>query len=266
MSVINNYYLFHMIKNYILLFFLLSLSISCSQKQKEHESPNDNDSAYKGFSAVKHNASITDLQDNWNTNELILSAETKEYSLFSPDPDEYSYGNHITLNPDQTFKSFYTADCGNGCFTSSAGKYKIIDKNYICFYLETITKSGDCSGNFQPNRDLGLYYYYQKDKVFYLLKSKGSLEQDKKNIRYRDLIIAKRVEIEKFYENRNRLNSFMFNWKPTQYTDETPIVAFCMAENKIKNYELLYYDKGNSYSTKAIALVKMKQVRKNFSG
>jgi hypothetical protein len=104
---------------------------------------------------------------------------------------------------------------------------------------------------------LGLFYYYKKDKVFYLLKSSGSLEQDKKNVHYRDLIIAKRAEIEKFYENRDRSNSFMFNWKPTEYTDETPIVAFCMAENKIKNYELLYYDKGNSYSTKAIALVKV---------
>jgi hypothetical protein len=241
----------------IFLLSLLSLTISCSQKQKEHDSPNDNDSAYKGFSAVKHNASITDLQGIWNVNELILSDETREYLLFSPDTDEYSYGNHIKLNPDQTFECFYTADCGNGCFTSSAGKYKIIDKNYICFYLETITKSGDCSENFQPNRDLGLFYYYKKDKVFYLLKSSGNLEQDKKNVHYRDLIIAKRGEIEKFYENRDRSNSFMFNWKPTEYTDETPIVAFCMAENKIKNYEFLYYDKGNSYSTKAIALVKV---------
>jgi hypothetical protein len=66
----------------IFLLSLLSLTISCSQKQKEHESPNDNDSAYKGFSAVKHNASITDLQGTWNTNELILSDVTKDYSLF----------------------------------------------------------------------------------------------------------------------------------------------------------------------------------------
>jgi hypothetical protein len=90
----------------IFLLSLLSLTISCSQKQKEHQNPNDNDSAYKGFSAVKHNASITDLQGIWNVNELILSDETREYLLFSPDPDEYSYGNHIKLNPDQTFECF----------------------------------------------------------------------------------------------------------------------------------------------------------------
>ena len=240
----------------ILLLLLTGLIISCTQKQNIPESLGYK-SFYKGFNEVKHDSSITDLRGNWNANELILSDETKEYFLFPQAPDGYNIGNHITLNPDQTFTSFYSAECGNDCFTNSKGKYKIIDKNYICFYLEKITKSSDCSGSSTPNRDLGLYYYYKKDKMFCLLKSSGNLTQDKNNVIYRNLIIAKRAEIEKFYKNHGSLNHFMFDWKRTNYTDETPIVAFCMAESKIKNYELLYYDKGDRYSTMAIALVKV---------
>lgn len=248
-----------MIKN-IFLLLLLSMIISCSQKQNNPENPDaepDSKSNYKGFEWAKQNAMLSELQGTWISNELLLSDETKEYFLLRKSPDGYNFGNHITLNPDQTFTSFYTAECGNDCFTTSTGKYKIIDQNYICFYLEKITKSGDCSESTEPDKDLGMYYYYKKDKMFCLLKSNGNLEQDKKNVNYRDLITAKRTEIEKFYKNRTNSNRFMFDWKPISYTEGKQIAAFCMDENKIKNYEFLYYDKGNSYSTKGIALVRV---------
>lgn len=231
----------------IFLLLLFSLNIGCSQKQ----------SNYAGFDVATHNSSITELQGWWRTNSLITSAETKEYSLIPKNPDGDNYGNNISLNADQTFVSGYSADCGNDCFTTTKGKYKIIDKNYICFYLESISRSGDCSGNSQPNQDLGLYYYYKKDNNFYLSRSSGNLEQDQKNVHYRDLIIVKRQEVEKFYKNWSGANYFMFNWKLIGLTDEKEIVAYCMAENQIKNYEMLYYDKGNMYCTKAMALVKV---------
>ncbi|MTH16583.1 hypothetical protein [Flavobacterium sp. LC2016-01] len=239
------------------LLLLFCLAISCMKKQKEFENFTDKGSSYQGFDAVKHNPKITDLEGTWSISELIESVETKEYWLYPNNGEQIRSGNYISLHPDQTFVSGYTAFCGNDCFTNTKGKYKIIDKNYICFYLEKITKSGDCSGNFTPNRDLGLYYYYKKDSIFCLLKSNGNLEQDKKNVQYRDLVTAKRAEVQKFYRS-DSYNSSMFNWKRTDYTDEIAIVAFCMAENKIKNYELLYYDKGDRYCTMAMALVKIK--------
>lgn len=233
--------------------------MSCSKKQNDlvDYNPIEAESNYKGFNAVKHDASVTDLYGTWNTNELLLSDQTKEYFLFPQNAADYNFGNHLKLNPNQTFESFYTAECGNDCFTTSKGKYKIIDQNYICFYLEKITRSGDCSGNTEPDKDLGLYYYYKKDSIFGLLKSSGNLEQDKKGVYYRDLIIAKRAQIEKFYKDHGNLNRSMFDWKRTNNTDERAVVAFCMAQNKIKNYELLHYDKGGRYSTMALGLVKV---------
>ncbi|RZJ48450.1 MAG: hypothetical protein EOO44_21085, partial [Flavobacterium sp.] len=243
----------------IFLLFLSIMIMSCSKKQNDliDYNPIEAESNYKGFNAVKHDVSISDLYGTWNTNELLLSDQTKEYFLFRQNAADYNFGNHLKLNPNQTFESFYTAECGNDCFTTSKGKYKIIDQNYICFYLEEISRSGDCSGNTKPDKDLGLYYYYKKDSIYGLQKSSGNLEQDKKGVYYRDLIIAKRAEIEKFYKDHGNLNRSMFDWKRTNNTDETAVVAFCMAQNKIKNYELLYYDKGSRYCTVAIGLVKV---------
>jgi len=227
--------------------FLLLLSVltsSCAQKQ----------SNYKGFDAATHNSQIKSLEGKWKINMLIANSETKEYILRKQSPDRFdNYGFNISLNTDQTFVSDYSAECGNDCFTTTKGKYKIINENYICFYLQDIERNGDCSGNEQPNKDLGLYYYYKEENGFHLLKSSGTLEQDQKNRHYRDLIVAKSEEIAEF--DKKRPNPFMFNWKATQIKDENQLVAFCMAENQIDDYEVLYSYKVST--TRNVILVKI---------
>jgi|GEM_PF-735770 len=231
----------------IFLLFLFALTSSCAQKQ----------SNYEGFDLVTHSSQINSLLGKWRINELISNPETKEFILKNQSPDRFeNYGNNVVFNTDQTFISSYSAECGNDCFTTTKGKYKIINENYICFYLEDIERNGDCSGNSKPNKDLGLYYYYKEENGFRLLKSEGSLEQDQKNKQYLDMIIAKRKEINEFYY-RDGQNQIMYNWKQTNLKDEKEIVAFCMAENKIKDYEILFSYSGNVYSRLNVILVKV---------
>lgn len=231
----------------ILLLLLFVITNSCAQKQNN----------YNGFDIAMHNSKINVLQGKWRINELISNAETKEYILTPQSSDKFNnYGNNISLNTDQTFVSGYSAECGNDCFTTTKGKYKIIDENYICFYLDEILRSGECSGNSKPNKDLGLYYFYKTENGFRLLKSVGNLEQDKKNVFYYDLIVSKRKEIDEFYY-RNGQNQSIYNWKQTNLKDEKEIVAFCMKENKIQDYEILFSYKGDIYSRLNIILVKI---------
>lgn len=231
----------------ILLLLLFVITNSCAQKQNN----------YNGFDVVLHNSKINVLQGKWRINELILNAETKEYILTPQSSDKFNnYGNNISLNTDQTFVSGYSAECGNDCFTTTKGKYKIIDENYICFYLEEIIRNGECSGNSKPKKDLGLYYFYKTENGFRLLRSVGNLEQDKKNVFYYDLIVSKRKEIDGFYY-RNGQNQSIYNWKQTNLKDEKEIVAFCMKENKIQDYEILFSYKGDIYSRLNIILVKI---------
>lgn len=213
----------------ISLMLLFVLTNSCAQKQ----------SNYAGFEKITHDSQITILKGKWRISALIANSEAKEYLLSPQSPNRYeNYGNNISINPDQTFISGYIAECGNDCFTTTKGKYKILDENYICFYIEEIIQSGECSENSKPNKDLGLYYYYKTEKGFRLVRSSGNLEQDKKNVNYYNLIVAKKKEVEEFYY-RDGENQLIYNWKQTNLKDEKEVVAFCMTENKIKEYEIL---------------------------
>lgn len=212
-----------------LLIVLLFLTNTCfGQKQVN----------YVGFDLAVHNPKITDYQGKWGINTLITNKETQEYILNRKSSEPRSiYGNNITINPDGTFVSGYSAPCGNDCFTSTTGKYKIIDENYICFYLENINHFGECSGNSEPNEDLGLFRIYKNENNLTLLRSDGNPESDKKNLQYIDLLTSKYQAIFEYAE----IDSFM-NWETTKRSlsrkEET--AAFCMAQNQIKDYEFLY--------------------------
>jgi hypothetical protein len=195
---------------------------------------------YKGFESSVHHPEIAVLQGTWKIDMLITNAFAAEYNFHQQDTNGYQYGNKITLNADQTFVSYYSAPCKQDCFTTSIGKYKLIDENYICFFLEKITRFGRCQGDEKPEEDLGLYYFQKTENgSFNFLKSAGSLEQDKKNAFYRELILAKMVEMQQFGDLRPPSN-LLFSWQQTSSEDENGILAFCMSENQIKNYEILY--------------------------
>ena len=240
----------HILKEHIvakniacLLFFILTHAYS--QKQNN----------YNGFEAIIHNSQITNLPGKWRINHLITNSETKEFTLTPQSSDKFdNYGNNISLNSDQTFISAYSADCGNDCFTTTFGKYKIIDENYICFYLEKIQHHGDCKGNSEPNKDLGIYYFYKNNNGFNLIKSSGNLERDKLNVQYRDMIITQCADFQNYdyYYGAN----FLYKWKLTNLKDENEIVAYCMNENQIQEYQFLYAKITDDYRASWVALVK----------
>lgn len=208
----------------LLLIFVSIIATGCAQKQTN----------YDGFQAVSNDPNITALQGKWRINELIANAGTKEYVLSPQSPRMYeNYGNNIAINPDQSFSSSYSAECGNDCFTTTSGKYKIIDGNYICFYLEGISRHGDCSGNESPNADLGLYYFKKFGSIYRLVKSVGKLEQDEKNALYWDLIEEAYAK-EWRYINLLQLKSVAYN------STEAEVVASCLHENKIDDYKIVH--------------------------
>jgi hypothetical protein len=145
----------------LFIFILFGLSNCYSQNQPY----------YTGFENAVNNDTITTLLGSWRISHLIIDAETREYGLSPQSPNMFeNYGNNISINPNGTFVSNYSAKCGNDCFTNTKGKYKIINDHYICFYLEEIIRSGDCSGNSKLNKDLGLFYYFKENNDFRLLK------------------------------------------------------------------------------------------------
>lgn len=222
-------------KNKCLIICILILC-SCSKSQIN----------YPGFESVVHHPEIDDLTGSWRINNLITNSETKEYFLYPQNQDPYqNYGNNITLKPDGVFISGYSAECGNDCFTTTLGKYKRIDENYICFFLEKITQTGDCIGENEPKKDLGKYYVYNGTNQKVLLKSTGDLEMDRKAAKNIWLVNSKSREISQYHG--------LLQWMDTELPEEESI-AFCLKENGIDVYEVIYSRK-NDYSNETIFLI-----------
>jgi hypothetical protein len=172
------------------------------------------------------------LVGKWKINFLLdNNYPPDEYVLLPTKPDTlgYEFGSILILKPDGTFNSYSIPGCGQDRFPPSTyGKYTIIDENYINFFLEKKYKEHETL----INKDFGKYYYYQKDDGFRFIKSSGNLERDKHVVYYRDLLSTKDKEI-KEYEN-------VLDWKQTKIKDEKEVVSFCLAENQIENFEILY--------------------------
>ncbi|HEX8561914.1 MAG TPA: hypothetical protein VF676_02935 [Flavobacterium sp.] len=189
------------------------------------------------FNTTVHNPEITYLHGTWRITSLIVDKSTKEYTLSGVDPSQrFSYGNSISFKPDGSFVSRYSARCGNDCFTTSVGKYKMLDEDYIGLYLESIFRSGDCSGGSDPNEYFGLFRIYKEKGKVLLRRSDGNPHNDLKNLQYIDILAEKSKYIAGYFN----IKSFL-KWATMKWSGEmNEIAAFGMAQNNIADYEVLY--------------------------
>lgn len=56
----------------------------------------------------------------------------------------FQYGFHIQFTDSINYIHYYTAPCGNDCFTSIYGKYEFLSDSTILITRDSITYDGDC--------------------------------------------------------------------------------------------------------------------------
>ncbi|MFC4818464.1 hypothetical protein [Flavobacterium sp. GCM10023249] len=193
------------------------------------------------------NLQAQQLVGKWISTNLIDSENQQEEYTLQPPSKGFQFGHGLTLNPDGTFYSYRIPGCGlDRNPPRTQGKYSIIDENYIHFFQEKKYEGAETL----INKELGNFYYYQKETNFILVKSTGNLEQDKKNVLYRNLLTEKENELRN-YEN-------LLNWMPItiQLQDETQLISNCLAENQINHYAILHY-KPAAYQNQRIYLVQV---------
>lgn len=190
-----------------------------------------------------------ELVGKWNINSLIDNKyPPEEYELYPTKSDKHDieFGLILILKLDGTFHSYRSPGCGQDRFPPSTyGKYTIIDENYISFFLEKRNEEQEIL----INEDLGKFYYYQKEDGFRLLKSVGSIERDKQIAYFRYLLYEKNSEINKYEDNA-------LNWNYTELKDVNEAVTFCMSENLVQNFEILYSRHIEGYN-RTIVLIKV---------
>lgn len=130
----------------------------------------------------------SELVGKWKIDNLIGVGEITEYTLKQPDWNEY--GNNLQLFPDGSFKSYYSAECGNDLFTTCMGKYTMIDDTHIKFRLTNINRHGIGykTENLIMDTDLGLFYISVDSASVKFIQSDGNLSVDRKNVSFSKLI------------------------------------------------------------------------------
>ena len=103
--------------------------------------------------------------DNFLVNKVWLCQPTDNDLIFVPidTTRRYSYGFHIHFVDSTNYVNYYTAPCGNDCFTSIYGKYKLLTDSTVSLTRDSITYRGEC--RMQPTE-------YPNTKTEYVMSSK----------------------------------------------------------------------------------------------
>lgn len=85
------------------------------------------------------------IKGKWKTADVLWNEASKEYSLMKIKNKRdyfYYFGNFIEFKDDNTFISHYSSPCGNDCFPTAKGTYRLIDKKKVELTVHEISKQG----------------------------------------------------------------------------------------------------------------------------
>lgn len=101
------------------------------------------------------------ISGHYMISHVINESSNQTYVLMPIRPERgYMYGNHIMFEPsNSTFKSSYSAPCGNDCFPSSQGTYQMEGERHVRLHLTNVAQHGFCEENYDRavQQDLGLF-------------------------------------------------------------------------------------------------------------
>ena len=123
------------------------------------------------------------LKGEWITNSLLGKFKEKDSNLFelTKDEDEVSgIATEFEKNDKNQYRSYYFAPCGNDCFSSITGTFKLIAPSYVRLNALPFEQYGNCKKkNETLHNDTADYYIYKvSDKKIFLVKSTSRNEKE----------------------------------------------------------------------------------------
>ena len=123
------------------------------------------------------------LKGEWITNSLLGKFKEEDSNLFELTKDEDEIVGFATVfekNDKNQYKSFYFAPCGNDCFPSITGTFKLIAPSYVRPNALTFEQHGNCEKkNKTLHNDTADYYIYKvSNKKIFLVKSTSRNEKE----------------------------------------------------------------------------------------
>ena len=123
------------------------------------------------------------LKGEWITNSLLRDFKEEYKNLFvltQREGERVGYATEFEKNDKNQYISYYFAPCGNDCFSSITGTFKLIAPSYVRLNALTFEQTGDCKHkNEKLHNDTADYYIYKvSDKKIFLVKSTSRNEKE----------------------------------------------------------------------------------------
>ena len=123
------------------------------------------------------------LKGEWITSSLLgdFKEEYQNLLVLTQREDErVGYATEFEKNDKNQYRSYYFALCGNDCFSSITGTFKLIAPSYVRLNALTFERTGDCKHkNEKLHNDTADYYIYKvSDKKIFLVKSTSRNEKE----------------------------------------------------------------------------------------
>lgn len=201
------------------------------------------------------------LFGEWKVDYLLLDSIRSEFNLTPVQVKQKNHhddGNHFELKKEGSFRCWYTAPCGNDCFTTSQGTFKLIGEQHIEFFIDTITKHGSCRMTEQHVYPIkaGIFYFESDSKGIRFIKNNtADIDEAKRIVKY---IAA----IDSVNEESRKLQGRFEPIVPDEVTVKHPhnIARLYMSSIDEAEYELIYA-KEISYR-KSVIIIDVKGERK----
>ena len=123
------------------------------------------------------------LKGEWITNSLLRDFKEEYKNLFvltQREGERVGYATEFEKNDKNQYISYYFAPCGNDCFSSITGTFKLIAPSYVRLNALKFEQRGFCEKkNKTLHNDTADYYIYKvSDKKIFLVKSTSRNEKE----------------------------------------------------------------------------------------
>ena len=150
------------------------------------------------------------LKGEWITNSLLgdFKEEYQNLLVLTQREDErVGYATEFEKNDKNQYRSYYFAPCGNDCFSSITGTFKLIAPSYVRLNALTFERTGDCKyKNEKLHNDTADYYIYKvSNKKIFLVKSTSKNEKEDQE-KAKNYLLVTGIKNNVVYKQKTKMN------------------------------------------------------------
>ena len=185
------------------------------------------------------------LKGEWITNSLLGDFKEEYQNLLvltQREGERVGYATEFEKNDKNQYRSYYFAPCGNDCFSSITGTFKLIAPSYVRLNALTFERTGDCKHkNETLHNDTADYYIYKvSDKKIFLVKSTSRNEKEDQEKAKNYLLVTNIRNVR--YNQQPKMEIEVKGMKPLP----AQVEKYATDILQLKNFKILVYNKLDS--------------------